>query len=277
MNSKNSIIQKSFLQSGNSLPITQDISFKHPTIQEVFDIDKEHLGLYSEEIYYSMVNIFLTDPYQYMVYLDDRGIDYESTTPFKVFIMLFKDKMNLYESYLDNNPNSNTHIMEDIYFKAFNFFFGIDSFYPVEIKDGEWILVHDGKAFVDEKIYNYIFEFIKAINGIQDVEKINPEDEWAKQILIEDERERIKKLSKKKKDSEENTNRNRIGNLLSAITWSCNGGITPFNRNGLHMYDLIDGLNRTDKLLNYKNTMVGLYSGCVEKKKIDFKELHWSS
>ncbi len=127
---------------------------------------------------------------------------------------------------------------------------------------------------MNSTMYDVIAEFIKKINGIPDEEKIYPEDEWAKQILIEDEREKIKRQAKKPK---EDTNNNRLGNLLSAITWSCNGGITPFNRNQLHMYDLVDGIHRTDKLLNYRNTMVGLYSGCVDKKKIDFNELHWST
>ena len=72
-------------------------------------------------------------------------------------------------------------------------------------------------------------------------------------------------------------NKDRLGNLLSSLTWSCNGGITPFNRNQLHMYDLIDGINRTDKLLHYQNTMNGYYSGCIEKKNINFNEVHWST
>ena len=125
--------------------------------------------------------------------------------------------------------------------------------------------------------YDYITEFIRKINGIPDGERIYPEDEWAKQILIEDEREKIKKQIKKREKGEEEINKDRLGNLISSITWSCNGGITPFNRNQLHMYDLIDGINRTDKTLNYKNTMTGYYSGCIEKKNINFNEVHWSS
>ena len=91
-------------------------------------------------------------------------------------------------------------------------------------------------------------------------------------------REKLKKQAKKRElNGDEETNKNRLGNLISSITWSCNGGITPFNRNQLHMYDLVDGINRTDKLLSYKNTMTGLYAGCIDKKNINFNELHWST
>ena len=79
------LIPKSFLKSGNNLQITDSISFKHPIIQDIIDIDKEHFGLYSENIYYSMVNVFLTDPYDYMVFLDDKGIEYEDVNCFEVF------------------------------------------------------------------------------------------------------------------------------------------------------------------------------------------------
>lgn len=279
MNDKQELIPISFLQSGNDLPITTSIKFKHPTIQEIFDIDKEHSGLYSEEIYYSMVNIFLTDPYTYMVYLDDQGIDYEKSTPFEVFILLYNDYMDkfkiMFSSY--SHEQLSKMFMNNIFFKAFKFFFGIEGFFISKDEKGNPLLGYDNNKFLmDSNIYNYVFEFIKKMNGIPDIEKIYPEDEWAKQILIEDERDRLKKMVKKSQE-DDTSNKNRLGNLLSVATWSCNGGVTPFNRNQLHMYDLIDGIHRTDKLLNYKNTMVGLYSGCVDKKKINLKELHWST
>ena len=156
-------------------------------------------------------------------------------------------------------------------------FFGIESFFIAKDSNNEKAIGYeDDKLLMNSYIYDYVSEFIRKINGIQDSEKIYPEDEWAKQILIEDEREKIKRQAKKKINNDEEPNKNRLGNLISSITWSCNGGITPFNRNQLHMYDLIDGISRTDKMLNYKNTMTGYYSGCIEKKNINFNELHWS-
>lgn len=280
-NKENDLISRSFLQSGNDLPITRSVKFKHPTLQEVFDIDADNSGLHSEEIYYSMINIFLTDPYTYMVYLDDRGIDYEQSTPFEVFILLYKEYMNKLNEASDlyTPEQFNIILNNNIYTKTFHFFLGIKSFFIGKDTDGNDVIGYgDNHFLMDSNIYNYVTEFVKKINGIHDEDRIYPEDEWAKKILIEDERERIKKQSKKhEKDTEENSNKNRLGNLLSSVTWACNGGITPFNRNQLHMYDLIDGIHRTDKLLNYKNTMTGLYSGCIEKKKINLNELHWSS
>ena len=165
----------------------------------------------------------------------------------------------------------------NIYFITFKFFLGVDNFFIVKDTDGNSEICYgDNQFLINSDTYDYITEFIRKINGIPDTEKIYPEDEWAKQILLEDERERLKKQARKREKGEEETNKDRLGNLISSLTWSCNGGVTPFNRNQLHMYDLIDGINRTDKLLHYKNTMTGYYSGCIEKKNINFNELHWS-
>jgi len=277
---KQNLIKKSFFQSGNDLYITPTIKFKHPTIQEIFDLDKTYNGIHSEEMYYGMINVFLTDPYTYMVYLDDKKMDYETVRPFELFVLLFNDFRSqlkaLTQSYsaeqLDNIYQDN------IYFKAFNFFMGVDAFFIAKDADGNDVLAYgDNQLLMDSQMYDCVYEFVKGVNGIQDGERINPADEFAKQILIEDERERLKKQANKKKDDEDDDNHNRLGNLISSVTWACNGGITPFNRKELHMYDLVEGVQRTDKLLNYKNTMVGLYSGCVDKKSIDFNKLHWSS
>lgn len=279
-NKEKELIPKGFLQSGNDLQIINDIHFKHPTIQDVLSIDKEHMGLYSENIYYSMVNVFLTDPYTYMVYLDDKGIDYETVTPFDVFCMLYQDYIEKISKYTEGYSQEQIQFLQknNSYNMAFNFFMGIESFFVAKDQNGNNVLAYgDNQFLMNCNTYNYVMEFVKKINGIPDEEKIYPEDEWAKQILIEDERDKQKRQVRKRENGEEESNKDRLGNLISAVTWSCNGGVTPFNRNQLHMYDLVDGINRTDKLLTYRNTMTGLYAGCVDKKKINFNELHWST
>lgn len=279
MNDKKDLIPKSFLQSGNDLQLHSTLKFKHPILQEVIDIDKEHLGLYSEAMYYSMVNVFLTDPYDYMVFLDDRNIDYEKITSFEVFCLLFNDYIDrILKSDGISDEEKAVLFVNNVYFSAFKFFLGVESFFIVQNPEGEKIIVNkDGEFLLNSEMFTYITEFIRKINGIPEGERINPEDEWAKQILIEDEREKLKKQANKREKGEEEINKDRLGNLLSSLTWSCNGGITPFNRNQLHMYNLIDGINRTDKLLHYQNTMNGYYSGCIEKKNINFNEVHWST
>lgn len=272
-------ISKSFLSSGNDYQITKSLKVKHPTVQEVFDIDKECNGLYSEDMYYSWVSVFLCEPYNYMVYLDDKNIDYESIKSFDLFIMLYQDMLKKYEDKFKTSMSSEEYdkiIYNNVYFQAFNFFLG-KPYFIIAKDENDKLVIGDADTktvMVDEEFFSLISYFIKEMNGINDTERINPEDEFAKQILIEDERIRLKKLAKKQTEESDN---NRFGNLLSALTWGSYGGITPFNRNQLHMYDLVEGINRTNKLLNYKHTMTGLYSGCVDKDKIDMQKISWQT
>ncbi len=270
----NSLIKKSFLQTGNNLPLTTKYSFKHPTVGDVLAIDSIHNGIYSEDIYFSMINIFLTDPYLYMVYLDDHEMDYEKTTAYEVFLLLLKDYFKNIENVKDKYDKEQYEILakNNIYYQAFKFFIGIESFY-IATCEGNEVIANDNHLVINSEIYEYIYQFVKMMNGIQDGIRINPADEFAKKILIEDEREKIKKQVNRKINDK--TDNNRLGNLISSVTWGCSGGITPFNRNNLHIYDLMEAIERTDKVLRYNHTMSAIHSGFVDTKKIDFEELRW--
>ncbi len=274
-------IPASFLQSGRALPVTSEISFRHPTLREIFDLDQEHGGLYSKELYYAMCSLFLTDPYLYMVYLDDRGLDYEDVSPFQLFLLLLADHQAALQE-LANQCSAEEYqkaLEQDIYRRAFRFFFGIDNFYVAKIsgEGREAVGYGSGKFLFDQVSYLYIYEFVKAINGIQDGDRIHPEDAYAKQVLIEDERERRKREARRRQeDSGDKNSQSRLGNLISAATWACPGGITPFNRGDLHIYDLVDAVRRSDRLLQYNHTLTGLYAGTLDRKGLDLSSLHWA-
>lgn len=276
MNENSCTIPISFLQSGLDLKISDNIYFKHPTVEEILYIDKDHNGLYSEQIYYNMISVFLADPYNYMVYLDDHNMDYEQTSCFTLFVMLFKDMIKNYEQIVNEHKDVDLRsvIANNIYFKAFSFFMGIDYFFIYEENDKYYLCDINGNVIIDETIFNYIFSFVKLMNGIEDNDRIYPENNFAKSILIDDEREKLKRKKNKIQNEDEESN-NKLGNMLSSITW-CAGSITPFNRNKLHIYDLIDGINRFNKLLNYKFKMFGLHGGTIDKKSINIRDIHWS-
>lgn len=260
---------KLFLSSGRDFLITDLLTCKHPTVEDIINIDKRTNGLMSEDIYFRWVELLTVDPYSYMVYLDDHKLDYERVSEFDLFIMLFQETIKKIK-----DSGNYEDIVTNPYFGAFGFFFGINEFFVVQSERGENFIVNsDGKCIINSEIYAYISEFIRCINGLQPIDRINPEDDNAKSVLIDDERENQKKeMNKGKKHSPIN----RIGNLLSSVTWASHGAINPFNRNKLHIYDLVDGLSRTDRLMSYNNTMTGLYSGCIDKKNIDFEKIHWS-
>lgn len=277
-----------FLESGKDLFVTETIHCKHPTLQEIIDIDKESNGFRSQELYDSYISIFLTDPYDSMVYLDDMGIDYESSNPFEVFCIKFSSYMEkflmLCESLPEGSEEREAYEDTNLYFRAFDFFFGIPRFYAYKDEtEGKWYLLDvGGNVLMNDEIYQYVYKFIREINGIVETpDKIMPENEDYKRILIEDKRDEIKRKEARKKANEDEVDDDdedddRIGARLSALLWVSNGVINPLEKFQLHIYDLISGTNRFDKFLNYENTMVSAYTGHTNMKKINLDKLHWA-
>lgn len=75
MKSKKSLLKASSLEiAGTKLTI------RIPTVGEILE---------DELAYYSMVSSLTASPFQYMVQLDDMGIDYTAVTDYDLFQMLF--------------------------------------------------------------------------------------------------------------------------------------------------------------------------------------------
>ena len=79
------IISRATLMSGQNLPVTNKISVKHPTVNEILCSTKEHIN--GDFSYWKYVSLMVSDPYDSMVWLDDIGLDYESVSAFDVFIL----------------------------------------------------------------------------------------------------------------------------------------------------------------------------------------------
>lgn len=280
----------SFLASGKNMFISQKVYCKHPTVQEILDIDSDNFGMESEKIYWQYVNIFAVDPYDCMVLLDDNGMDYEKTSSFQLFLFLYERYLNQIKmfvgKYLEMNAPVeilNQLIHQNIYIDAFKFFFNVDSFLIKEDLNNNIVVVDvNGNLLLNEEIYENVHSFIRAINGLAiPKDRIYPENDAVKQMLIQDMREDQEQKERMKKlgipTGDEDDGKGIIGKYLSSLTWGGNGGITPFNRNQLHIFDLVDGFKRTNKRIDFENIMTGVYSGCVNAKSLNLKELHWTN
>ena len=64
----------------SSVDIIPNLSIRIPTVGEILD---------DESSYYGIVSSLTATPFQYMVQLDDIGIDYTKITDYELFMMLF--------------------------------------------------------------------------------------------------------------------------------------------------------------------------------------------
>ena len=79
-----SVIKKSLLAT-NRVPIAPGITLRLPKVGEVLD---------RESGYYSLAQGLTSTPYQYMVQLDDRGIDFTTISEWDLFRLIFCDYAN---------------------------------------------------------------------------------------------------------------------------------------------------------------------------------------
>ena len=70
---------KSLLRA-DSVEITDKLSLHIPTVGEILD---------NQDLYFNLVSIFTSTPFQYMVQLDDIHIDYTTITDYQMFLIFF--------------------------------------------------------------------------------------------------------------------------------------------------------------------------------------------
>ena len=75
-----SMISKAFMLSGQDLPVLRSVKVHHPTIPEILNIND---GILCEELYWMYVSTIMSDPYDYMVMLDDMALIMRSQTLLK--------------------------------------------------------------------------------------------------------------------------------------------------------------------------------------------------
>lgn len=258
--------------SGNDYPLTPNITLHHPTINEILQING---GFNSEDIYWKYVQTILCDPYSNMVMLDDLGIDFMSVSSFDVFIIQWKQ--------LEENYKANKQRYDEIGFKPTDIVNHAINFFTTELHDFAYGVYENGEdciydinntsCQINSKIFNYIYEWIKTINKVDYSNRINPADENARRILIEDARDEIKKLKRKRKKTDDIE---RIGSLMSAVSFCGNGSITPFNIKDCKLYWLFEGYERDNKKSHTNHVLNGFYHGTIDKKDINTKDLDWT-
>lgn len=235
--------RQSLLKSDH-ISITEKIKLRIPKVGDILE---------DEQSYYFAVSSLTATPYQYMVQLDNMGIDYTSITNYELFMSLFpmygKSDLSLlfydmntsdYGVYVDQSNNTN------ILFSPTN---GID-------------------YKIDEYIYTEIVDALRKINSIEEV-KFKPGNDEAKRYLLEKERKRQKRNSKK-------PYKPHLENLIIALV---NRPEFKYNYEevmDLSIYKFNQSFNQIQTSITFDKTMIGVYSGTVDTTKMADKScLSW--
>lgn len=235
--------RKSLLKLSSVIVPDTKLSIKIPTVGEILE---------DEFTYYNTITSLTASPFQYMVQLDDMGIDFTTVTDYELFKILFL-----------------------IYAKSdLSLIFGDLDLSDCEIyrgKNQEEFLYSPGNDIeINEKVYDDFASIIRTINLLEKV-KYKPGNESARKYLLEKERKKQKRNSKK-------TYEPYLEKLVIALV---NSSEFPYNYDAcmdLSIYRFNQSFKQIQHKIAFDNTMIGVYAGTVDTSRLSNTDtLSWIS
>lgn len=265
------VISKAFMLSGRDFPLLTGVKVHHPTPGEVLNIND---GILCEELYWAYVSTILSDPYDYMVMLDDIGLDYEKSNAFEVFTHKW---MNAQEQYIKNKDEFDKLGASplSIYKEALGFFFGEGrNFQLIHHKTGMYMIdTNDDNWILNKDAFCTAMDFIIKINCIENEDHIKPSTPSHKRILIEDKRMEERKRLKKKQDSKEHVE--RIGDAIATVLAGGAGSINHENCFNVPIYQLLSVSQSIQAQMVVQAKLNGIFTGMLKSDKLSDKDLRW--
>ncbi len=225
--------RKSFLNL-SSVDILPNLSVRIPTVGEILE-DEQH--------YYSLISSLTATPYQYMVQLDDMGIDFTKITDYQLFLILFssfvKDDMSI--------------LFGDVDLSDATVCLNTENNMPILYSEKNNIII-------DEFIYIQIADYIRKMNCLAR-ENRKPGNDEAKKFRISLERKRQRRNAQKPYEP-------YLEKLVIALVNRPEFKYNYEQVNNLTIYQFNQSFEQIKTSINFDNTMIGVYAGTVDTSKI---------
>lgn len=241
-------IDDMLLQIGEDYITSSGICVHHPTLREIKD--------FGEDKYLRAINIFTATPYQYMVELDEMGIDFLTMDNYEFFLSFYSDIGNEICEILLGKCN-----------------YGI---YYNNLSQETVLYDKDTGKMIDRLGYEEISYFIKRVNIIpitppHDIENLKKKP-FLKNMLLEEMKVEKEINSKRRKITQ-----SELSNNIRFLIWNNTIGYNYSNVWDLKMYQFYEGIISLQKTDNYKWTMTGIYNGNIQQDKVKIDEVSWLS
>ena len=229
---------------GNPLVISPALTVQNPTLRDITN--------FGEAKYLDLVSLIVGRPYDFMVQLDDEGINYMDVDDFEFFAV-----------NLSNIPQEFTSIFfGDVDFTSFEF--------GENAENDELIFFQsDKKIVIDRLVFAQITKYMREMNVISDEIEFKAGNERMRKSLLDRTRRKLKKVAGKAFESQ-------FSNLIS---FAVNHEGFKYDYNtvlDLHVSQFYDAYYRLNKIENYRQTMTGVYAGTVNFEKLDKNNLSWT-
>lgn len=231
-----------------------NLTVKHPKISDVIEL--------GESFVFSAINIFTLKPSDLMVELYDSGIDYRTAKPYDIFIMLCGETLSRSEDgkitwNKDSQISKQIGWLTDVY----DFMLSAD-------KENLFLLSPSTGMKIDIGVYTQMRKYFMDMNNRTEKEQYNPGNDTTVKFLIDQERRRRKRESKR-------AHKSFLAPQISSLVWASGRSFEEIC--GLYLYQFFDGLLRINKIKSYDNVCFGYYAGNIETSSFNkIKEsLNW--
>ncbi len=219
--------------------INDSIHIVIPTVGEIID---------QEDEYYSIVSALTSSPVDYMVMLDDAGVDFTTISDYELFLMLFGGLQSMDTSLvfgdldlgkftLGVNPQNNLPLLKDA----------------------------DNDIVIDRAIHGQIAATLRKIHHLEKNRR-KPANEEAKKYMLERARAKLKR--KRSNDSQ-------LESLIVAMVNAEQYKYGFEETRNLTIYQFNESVRQVIKKNDYNNRMHGVYAGTVDTKKLSQDDLNW--
>lgn len=228
----------------NSYPINDKIAITIPTVGQVID---------DEDNYNSIMAAVTAYPQDFMVELDDLGIDFSDITPYELFLLLFPGLKDVDTSL----------VLGDL--KVENFIKAVNP------KTKEIVLLdNENDIIIDRSIHHIMRTALYQINHIERHDT-TPGNDAAKQFMLERARKKKKRAMRRRRSVQKTGLEELIVSLVNSEQYKYNFEETR----SLTIYQFYSSLHQIVRKTNYNNLMIGYYTGSIESKHIKQSELNW--
>ena len=237
------------LLNKTSIQITDKILLRIPTVGEILN---------NEEIYFSLVSIMTSTPFQYMVQLDDLGIDYTQITDYQMFKLFFP-------VYAQQDISI---IFGDLYLKDI-------ALYHDHSTNLDVLYSPTSDVKIDEFVYFNLAKAMRQMNELK-YERKKPKGEHTKKYLLEKERRHLKNLEIIRKRKGIEYRQSELEKLVIALV---NNNHFKYDYNSvesLSIYNFYQSYKQIQHEINFNNVMRGVYAGTIDTNKLQDKTcLSW--
>lgn len=221
-------------------PINDSIRVVIPTVGQILD---------NEDMYDDIVSALTAMPVDFMVQLDDMGVDFTTINEFDLFVMLFEELKKMDTGL----------VFADLDLSEFELYVNNQT---------KKLVLYSQKSDIEigRREHSLIASVLRKVNNIEKNRK-KPGNDDAKRYMIERMRTKMNRRQKNEPS--------RLDQLIVAMVNTEQFKYDFESVRNITIYQFNECVKQIVNKVNYDNRMFGVYSGTVNIKELSQDELNW--